>query len=176
MFCRLLAKKGQNVVLISRNASKLQTVAKEIQDEFKVETKTIRVDFTQDESIYDEIRKEISDLDIGVLVNNMGIAYPFPEYFLKIEDLSGTILNMIRGNIMSTVKMVEVVLPGRPIVSSLKCEEVIYTSRPLVPLTVFDYTRTVWLGLFCGFFKSCAPNRLFLMCSCNKLDVPTDSC
>lgn len=98
--------------MISRNASKLQTVARDIQKDFNVETKSIRVDFTQDESIYEEIRQELADLDVGVLVNNMGISYPFPEYFLNIENLSTTILNMIRGNMLSTVKMVEVVLPG----------------------------------------------------------------
>lgn len=109
---RILAQKGQNVVLISRNAAKLQAAAKEIESEFKVQTKAVRVDFTDGESIYDEIRNEICDLDIGVLVNNMGISYEFPEYFLNIENLPATIQKMIRGNILSTVKMTEIVLPG----------------------------------------------------------------
>lgn len=72
----------------------------------------MRVDFTHDESIYDEISSEIKDLDIGVLINNMGISYEHPEYFLQLPDLSGTIMRMIRGNIMSMVKMTEIVLPG----------------------------------------------------------------
>lgn len=145
MFCRLLAKTGQNIVLISRNASKLQTVAKEIQDDFKVETKTVRADFTQDESIYDDIRKEIGDLDIGVLVNNMGIAYQFPEYFLELENLSETILNMIRGNIMSTVKMVEVVLPGK--ISNWNSSAVVYEFHTEVSQCFVNATISLWVEI-----------------------------
>ena len=40
-FCQQLAKQGFNIVLVSRTLSKLEKVAKEIEDEFKVKTKVI---------------------------------------------------------------------------------------------------------------------------------------
>ena len=41
-----LAKRGLNIVLISRTLEKLQEQAKSIQDTYKVETKVISADFT----------------------------------------------------------------------------------------------------------------------------------
>ena len=76
-----LAKRGLNIVLISRTLEKLQEQAKFITDKYKVETKVIAVDFTEQTSIYTTIRNELGDLDIGVLVNNVGMSYKYPEFF-----------------------------------------------------------------------------------------------
>lgn len=46
-FAELLAKKGLNIFLISRSTDKLQTVASEIEDKYKVKTKTFAADFGQ---------------------------------------------------------------------------------------------------------------------------------
>lgn len=45
-YAEKLAKKGLNIVLISRSQNKLDELAKEIQSKFNVETKTIAADFT----------------------------------------------------------------------------------------------------------------------------------
>ena len=44
--CLEFAKQGLDVVLISRTQSKLDDAAKEIEEKFNVETKTISVDFS----------------------------------------------------------------------------------------------------------------------------------
>ncbi|CAF1031509.1 unnamed protein product [Rotaria sordida] len=57
-----LAKRGVNVMLISRTKEKLEQVAKEIQTKYSnTQVKIISIDFTKDNSIYSRIREEIRD-------------------------------------------------------------------------------------------------------------------
>lgn len=71
-----LAKKGMNVVLISNSPHDLESVAQTIQKKYKVKTLTINVDFTKGTGVYNVIQQKIKDLDVGLLVNNVGIGYP----------------------------------------------------------------------------------------------------
>ncbi|XP_068223698.1 very-long-chain 3-oxoacyl-CoA reductase [Palaemon carinicauda] len=106
-----LARRGMKVVLISRTPFKLQNVAAEINTKHGVETKIIDVDFTKDD-IYDRIEKELKGLDIGVLVNNVGMSYDYPEYFNKVEDAEKVFDRLINCNVKSLTKMTRIVLPG----------------------------------------------------------------
>ncbi|CAF1085318.1 unnamed protein product [Adineta ricciae] len=107
-----LAKRGMSVILISRTKEKLEQVAKEIHSKnANVQTKTIAVDFTKDNSIYSTIREEIRGLDIGVLVNNVGMSYDYPEFFDKVEDSAKLVNNMIRCNVDSVAYLTQMILP-----------------------------------------------------------------
>jgi len=70
-----LAARGFNVVLVARNLEKLEKCAREVQEKHKRETRVIAFDFAKDCSTeaYSRIVAKVQDLDISVLVNNVGI-------------------------------------------------------------------------------------------------------
>ncbi|XP_073081920.1 inactive hydroxysteroid dehydrogenase-like protein 1 isoform X3 [Manis javanica] len=105
-----LASRGLNIILISRNQEKLQMVAKDIADTYRVETDIIVADFSNGREIYDPIREALKDKDIGILVNNVGVFYPYPQYFTQVsEDKLWDIINV---NMAAASLMVHMVLPG----------------------------------------------------------------
>ncbi|XP_052801662.1 very-long-chain 3-oxoacyl-CoA reductase-like isoform X2 [Mya arenaria] len=111
-YARQLAKSGMNIVLISRTQSKLDDVAAEIGGVSRVKTKTIAADFSQGTSIYDNIRNQLQGLDIGVLVNNVGLSYEYPEFFLDIPDREKLFIDLLHVNCTSVTMMSSIVMPG----------------------------------------------------------------
>ncbi|NXX13440.1 DHB12 reductase, partial [Podargus strigoides] len=83
-----------------------------LEEKYQVETKVIVADFGEREDVYSKIKVGLEGLEIGVLVNNVGMSYAYPEYFLDVPDLDKTIDKMININIMSVSKMTRLVLPG----------------------------------------------------------------
>jgi len=107
-----LAKKGLNIILISRTPYKLQNVAAEIEEKYSgVKTKIIEVDFAKEDSTsyIPKIEESIKDLDIGILVNNVGMSYEHPQEFLELS--STYVDNLINLNIVSLNAMTRIVLP-----------------------------------------------------------------
>lgn len=111
IFLYQFAKRGINIILVSRSLSKLETVAKEIRETFNVETKVIDVDFTSGPDIYNKIKSNIGGLEIGILVNNVGLSYTAPDVFLSIPDREKLIKDTINCNITSMPMMCSIVMP-----------------------------------------------------------------
>ncbi|XP_014785806.1 very-long-chain 3-oxoacyl-CoA reductase-B [Octopus bimaculoides] len=107
-----LASKGLNIVLISRSPEKLAAVAKEIETTYKVETKTITMDFSDRRLNYGEIKSVLKDMKISTLVNNVGVSYQYPEYLLDIPDREKALLDLIWINVISMTMMTSIVLPN----------------------------------------------------------------
>ncbi|XP_052313012.1 inactive hydroxysteroid dehydrogenase-like protein 1 [Oncorhynchus keta] len=62
-----LARRGLDIVLVSRSKDKLHIVAKEIESQHGLQTQIIQTDFTEGHDIYPAIAEALRDLDIGIL-------------------------------------------------------------------------------------------------------------
>jgi len=79
-YARKLGEAGFNLILISRNEDKLREVAKQ----FNTKTKTVAVDCSNlSNATFDAILNAVEGLDVGVLVNNVGVNTSCPDDFEK---------------------------------------------------------------------------------------------
>lgn len=106
------ARKGLNVVLLSRSRDKLEACEKELKGKYpQAEVRIMPVDYAHfDADTRKMVAGFLEDLDIGVLVNNVGISYPFTKYFHELKD--EMVEQLITLNVNSTTWMTRVVLPG----------------------------------------------------------------
>lgn len=70
-FARRLAARGLDVILVARQAGRLETLAAELEREHRVEARALAVDLT-DPTFIEAIRGEVGGRQVGLLVNNAG--------------------------------------------------------------------------------------------------------
>ena len=90
-------------MLISRTQTKLEAAANEIGGKYKVDVQVVAADFSALKSAtLASIQKTISTLDVGLLVNNVGMSYDHAEYLDAIEDT--LIDDLVQINVVAATK------------------------------------------------------------------------
>uniref|UniRef100_A0A061QPS4 Beta-keto reductase n=1 Tax=Tetraselmis sp. GSL018 TaxID=582737 RepID=A0A061QPS4_9CHLO len=108
--CQELAKRRINVVLISRTESRLQELSSSLEDKYQIQTRYIVLDFTEpSEDVCRKVREATSELNLGILVNNVGMSYPHAEFLDLLDEK--TIADIAQVNIHGTTQMIRGVLP-----------------------------------------------------------------
>uniref|UniRef100_A0A1Y1M4L3 Inactive hydroxysteroid dehydrogenase-like protein 1 n=2 Tax=Photinus pyralis TaxID=7054 RepID=A0A1Y1M4L3_PHOPY len=85
-YSKELANRGLNIVLVSRSEPKLQVTAKEIESQYKVKVKIITADFSNVPKAIEAVKRELGELPIGILVNNVGKQYTYPTYLGEVPE------------------------------------------------------------------------------------------
>lgn len=110
------AKRGFNLVLVARNPTKLEKVKQDISTFYsRIKIEIIAIDFSDPgDEIYRKLESEIRDknLEIGILVNNVGIGYnePIEIHNMPESYFDRQMNNLVNVNIRSMIKVSKVVL------------------------------------------------------------------
>lgn len=148
-----LARRGLDIVLISRSEEKLLHTAKEIESQYGRQTRVIQADFTGDESIYPDIAQQLKGLEIGILVNNVAMNYAEEfAHFLDVPDSEQRITQVINCNVLSVTQMTRVILPrmlerASGLIINLSSEA---ASKPQPMLALYSATK-----IFVTYFSRC---------------------
>lgn len=103
-----LARRGVSVVMAARDKAALEKLAQEVEG-LGVKSKVVVVDFLQENAV-EKVIKQVKDLEVGILVNNVGILGPHFQPYLDMEYklLEG----MIRVNVLTTSQLCHALIPS----------------------------------------------------------------
>ncbi|KAM3314319.1 hypothetical protein ACQJBY_033264 [Aegilops geniculata] len=110
-----LARRGLNLVLVDLDAANLHEVAGTIMSRHAVQTMAVVFDLShvstpKGDAALRRLRDAVKKLDVGILVNNAGIAKP-GAVFLHEADVEAWV-RMIRVNLWAVTEVTAAVLPG----------------------------------------------------------------
>ena len=107
-----LAAKGFNIVLVSRTKSKLESLATEIQSKNgSTQTKILAMDFARNQdSDFAALESLVQDLDVSILVNNVGLSHEMPVPFIQTPEKE--MRDIITINCTGTLRVTQAVAPG----------------------------------------------------------------
>lgn len=109
-----LAQKGFNLLLVSRTASKLETLSTEITQKYagsQIQCKTLAMDFSKNEEAdYAKLKALVDSLDVGILINNVGQSHSIPVPFVKTPK--DEVRDIIAINCIATLRVTQIVAPG----------------------------------------------------------------
>lgn len=102
-FARRLAADGVNVVIAARRLERLESLADELSVDYDVQVRPVRADLSEQDGI-DAIEKAVADIDLGIVINNAGAAYPGAFLKTSAEDQ----LDIIRLNVTTPVQLAHI--------------------------------------------------------------------
>ncbi|KAI5700185.1 hypothetical protein M8J76_003009 [Diaphorina citri] len=104
-----LARRGINIVLISRTLEKLKKTAKEIESLHGVQTKIIAVDLSGTKAAIEAVKNQLGDHPVHILVNNVGSLSSYPKSLT--EDTEKETWDTLSLNVVFTTLMTKLILP-----------------------------------------------------------------
>ncbi|KAH9167220.1 3-ketoacyl-CoA reductase [Lactarius sanguifluus] len=111
-FAIQLARAGFNVLLAARNQAKLDAVVSDIAKVASaVQTKTFVIDFASaDDAKWEALLGELKPIEVGVLVNCVGVSHEFPTDFVDTsEEELNTIVDI---NVSATLRVTSLIAPA----------------------------------------------------------------
>lgn len=107
-FCRQLAGRGYDLLVVARDAERLQALAGELGSEYRVNVEVLPADLTRDEEV-DRIVARIRGLDgLTLLVNNAGFGTLGSLAAAPPEQQEA----MIRLHVLTPMRLTQAALPG----------------------------------------------------------------
>ncbi|CAL5047410.1 unnamed protein product [Urochloa decumbens] len=111
-----LARRGLNIVLVGRDPAKLRDVSDAITNTHAgVQTKTVVFDLSlvstpEGDEAMRRLREAVEGLEVGVLVNNAGVAKPCAAYLHEADAEAW--IRMVRVNLWALTVVAAAVMPG----------------------------------------------------------------
>lgn len=97
-------------MLVSRTESKLKQISEEIESKYKVDTRVLAFDASNDdEADYLKLKNIVEELPVTVLVNNVGQSHSIPVPFLETEEKE--LRDIVKINDFATLRITQVVAP-----------------------------------------------------------------
>lgn len=111
-FASQLAKKGYNVILVSRTASKLDALKTQIKSSSpNVSVETLAMDFSQNrDSDYAALAALVAGKQVSILINSVGQSHSIPVEFA--ETPLNELTNIININCLGTLRATQTILPS----------------------------------------------------------------
>ncbi|KAF3906508.1 hypothetical protein ABW20_dc0107018 [Dactylellina cionopaga] len=110
-FAYQLAEKGFNIILISRTASKLEEIGKDLESKHNIQTEYLPIDFAANlDEDYKKIAAAVDGKDVSILINNVGKSYDMPTPFVLLEEK--LMLDIITINCTATLRVTQAIAPG----------------------------------------------------------------
>jgi 17beta-estradiol 17-dehydrogenase / very-long-chain 3-oxoacyl-CoA reductase len=111
-FAQELARRKMSVVLISRTQDKLKEAEQAIKAKSPAaQVKLITLDFaTADAAAYQAVADQLKTLNVGLLVNNVGVSYDHAAFLGEIDD--ALVDRLIAVNVTALTRMTRMLLPG----------------------------------------------------------------
>ncbi|XP_043703913.1 very-long-chain 3-oxoacyl-CoA reductase 1-like [Telopea speciosissima] len=163
-----LARKHLNLVLVGRNPEKLKGVSDAIKSRYgRTQIRNVVVDLAGDLSEgIERIREAIEGLDVGILVNCAGTAYPYAKFFHEVDE--ELLKDVIQVNVEANYKVTKAVLPGmlqrkRGAIVNIGSGSV--TATPSYPLvSVYNATKAYLHQLSRNLHVECKLNGIDVQC------------
>ncbi|KAL9257551.1 Very-long-chain 3-oxoacyl-CoA reductase 1-like protein [Drosera capensis] len=148
-----LASRGLNIVLVGRSTTKLESTSKEISERHgdKIGIRCIEVDLggTTGEEIERRVREGIEGLDIGILVNNAGVAVKHATFFdeQKMEDVESVMkVNVVGATWMTRAVVGEMMKRRRGAVVNMGSGSAVVL--PSYPLSAVYGATKAYIAMF----------------------------